>query len=151
MERTDPGAGRTRAHRRAGPDRLRAHTRSFCAGPCWDVRPQAVVAPVRAPSCIPNRIHARTNLPSLLCLRGLHLWTVNGLLLHAVALVCRHVRGGDAVCRSGSVGFSPEPHLHLEAHPASVSATQQRNTLARTHLRHFSCSATLCSWYRVTV
>lgn len=27
------------------------------------------------------------------------------------------------MCHSGSVGFSPEPHLHLEAHPASVSST----------------------------
>jgi murein DD-endopeptidase MepM/ murein hydrolase activator NlpD len=27
------------------------------------------------------------------------------------------VKAGDPICLSGSVGFSPEPHLHLEVHP----------------------------------
>ena len=38
----------------------------------------------------------------------------------ALVSVGTRVRGGDPICLSGSVGFSPEPHLHLEAHPASA-------------------------------
>ena len=28
------------------------------------------------------------------------------------------VRAGQVLCRSGDVGFCPEPHLHIEAHAA---------------------------------
>ena len=47
------------------------------------------------------------------------------------------VKGGEPVCRSGSVGFSPEPHLHLEAHPASV-----RNAVAI--LSHSIATIVIC-------
>ena len=34
----------------------------------------------------------------------------------AIVRVGQFVKAGDVLCQSGSVGFSPEPHLHIEVH-----------------------------------
>ena len=38
----------------------------------------------------------------------------------ALVAVGTAVRAGQPICLSGNVGFSPEPHVHLEVHPAAV-------------------------------
>ena len=38
----------------------------------------------------------------------------------ALVAVGSRVRAGQPICLSGNVGFSPEPHVHLEVHPAAV-------------------------------
>lgn len=55
---------------------------------------------------------------------GITLQTDDGLLVEYVHIdtnsatvqVGDRVKAGDVICKSGSIGFSPEPHLHLEVH-----------------------------------